>query len=97
MLNKILSKEECANCRICCCFDSSDIWEAPVITRSKADEILEKYNSDQKFHNKDDNYYILDMKKRKMRICITALCWTKTKAALCRMKNHLTVESGRFA
>ncbi len=65
LLNKILSKEECANCRICCCFDSSDIWEAPVITRSKADEILEKYNSDQKFHNKDDNYYILDMKKEK--------------------------------
>lgn len=62
MLSKILSKEECAKCRICCCFDSSDIWEAPVITKSKADEILSGYNSEQKFINKDD-YYILDMAK----------------------------------
>ncbi len=62
MLSKILSKEECAKCRICCCFDSSDIWEAPVITQSKADEILKDYNSEQKFLNKDD-HYILDMKK----------------------------------
>lgn len=62
MLSKILSKEECAKCQICCCFDSSDIWEAPVITKSKADEILSSYNSGQKFHAKDD-YYILHMEK----------------------------------
>ncbi len=38
MLSKILSKAECANCRICCSFDSYDIWETPVVT----DEIMQR-------------------------------------------------------
>ena len=62
MLSKLLSREECAKCKICCCFDSSDIWEAPVITKDKADEILNKYNPRQKFLQKED-YSILDMPK----------------------------------
>lgn len=62
MLNQLLSREECAKCKICCCFDSSDIWEAPVITKEKADEILNKYNPDQKFLSKE-NYSILEMPK----------------------------------
>lgn len=62
MLSKILSKEDCAKCRICCCFDSSDIWEAPIITKTKAAEILSRYNHEQKFREKDD-CYVLDMKK----------------------------------
>lgn len=62
MLSKILSKEECAKCRICCCFDSSDIWEAPVITKSKADEILENYNETQRFLENGDSF-IFDMEK----------------------------------
>lgn len=32
MLSKILSKAECAQCRICCSFDSYDLWETPVVT-----------------------------------------------------------------
>lgn len=32
MLSSILSKSECAECRICCCFDSYDLWETPVVT-----------------------------------------------------------------
>ena len=62
MLSKILSKEECAKCKICCCFDSSDIWEAPVITKEKADEIVKSYNPLQKFVEKDD-FSILHMEK----------------------------------
>ncbi len=62
MLSGILSKEECAKCRICCCFDSSDIWEAPVITKEKQAEILKNYNPNQRFVQKDGNT-ILDMKK----------------------------------
>ena len=62
MLSKILSKEECAKCKICCCFDSSDIWEAPVITKEKADEIVKSYNPSQKFVEKD-NFSILHMDK----------------------------------
>lgn len=29
MLKKILSKDTCANCRICCVFDDDDLWELP--------------------------------------------------------------------
>lgn len=32
MLSEILSKSECAKCRICCSFDSYDLWETPVVT-----------------------------------------------------------------
>lgn len=35
MLSKILSKETCATCRICCVFDKEDIWEAPVGVKIK--------------------------------------------------------------
>ncbi len=31
MLNKILSKEDCAQCRFCCSFRRSSLWETPVI------------------------------------------------------------------
>ncbi|MBQ8724192.1 MAG: hypothetical protein IJY74_00795 [Oscillospiraceae bacterium] len=32
MLRKILSPETCAQCRLCCVFDKTDIWELPVLT-----------------------------------------------------------------
>jgi hypothetical protein len=38
MLSKILSKAECAQCQICCSFDSYDLWETPVVT----DEIMKR-------------------------------------------------------
>lgn len=62
MLKKVLSREECAKCKICCCFDSTDIWEAPVITQQMRDEILKNYDPNQKFLQKD-GFYILDMPK----------------------------------
>ena len=37
MLSKLLSCEGCAKCKICCSFDSYDLWETPII----ADEKLE--------------------------------------------------------
>ena len=62
VLRKLLSKEECAECKICCGFNSSDIWEAPVITKEKSAEIISKYNPEQKFLQKED-YCILHMPK----------------------------------
>ncbi len=32
MLNKILSKKACSNCRLCCIFDLYDLWETPVFS-----------------------------------------------------------------
>ncbi|MBR1392291.1 MAG: hypothetical protein IJ561_00485 [Ruminococcus sp.] len=38
MLGELLSKEECAKCRLCCSFDSYDLLDTPVIT----DEVRER-------------------------------------------------------
>lgn len=54
MLSKILSREECAKCQLCCCFDSYDLWETPIITRDTASRILQEYDPDQKFVRNDD-------------------------------------------
>ncbi len=43
MLTKLLSRETCADCRLCCVFDRYDVWETPVISeevRRKAEKIL---------------------------------------------------------
>lgn len=50
MLGKLLSRKECAECRICCCFDSSDIWETPVID-SITQEKIKNINPSQEFLN----------------------------------------------
>ena len=31
MLKGLLSKSVCGECRICCGFDSTDVWEMPVM------------------------------------------------------------------
>lgn len=43
MLTKLLSRETCADCRLCCVFDHYDVWETPVLSqelRDKAEELL---------------------------------------------------------
>lgn len=61
MLKKLLSREECAKCRICCSFDDYDIWETPIIDEELKTEIL-KLNPGQKFVTKG-NSSILRMEK----------------------------------
>lgn len=43
MLSEILSKTECARCRVCCVFDETDIWEMPLITSELAAKLQKKY------------------------------------------------------
>lgn len=43
MLKKILSPETCGNCRVCCVFDRSDIWEIPLISPVLYKNISEKH------------------------------------------------------
>lgn len=62
MLSKILSREECAKCKICCCFDSYDLWETPIISQPLASKILQEYAPRQQFVKKDD-YFLLKMEK----------------------------------
>lgn len=58
MLSGILSREECAKCRICCCFDDTDLWEAPVMT----DELAESLK-DTQFEYLENGKRILKMPK----------------------------------
>lgn len=55
MLSKLLSKEDCKNCRICCSFDSFDIWETPVVSEQLRNRILDDY-PELRFIKKDDCY-----------------------------------------
>lgn len=43
MLTEILSRSQCAECRVCCVFDRSDAWEMPLITPELAKLLEEKY------------------------------------------------------
>lgn len=61
MLKKLLSREECANCKICCSFDDYDIWETPIIDEELKVKVL-KLNPEQKFVTKG-NSSILRMEK----------------------------------
>ncbi len=61
MLKKLLSREECANCKICCSFDDYDIWETPIIDEELKVKVL-KLNPEQKFVAKG-NSSILRMEK----------------------------------
>ena len=61
MLKKLLSREECANCKICCSFDDYDIWETPIIDEELKVKVL-KLNPEQKFVTKGSSS-ILRMEK----------------------------------
>ena len=58
---KNLTKDECAQCRLCCIFDKYDVWETPVIT----DELkgrIETEHSELRFVSKGDSgAYIFNM------------------------------------
>lgn len=43
MLTRLLSRDSCAACRICCGFDEGDIWEAPVILPPMKEKILGEF------------------------------------------------------
>lgn len=43
MLTNILSRDTCASCRVCCAFDSDDIWEAPVIASELKSKIQNRF------------------------------------------------------
>lgn len=49
MNDHIITREECAVCRYCCIFDSSDLTEMPIIPDAMKKE-LEKRFPDLKFH-----------------------------------------------
>ncbi len=63
MIRSLLSPQECADCKLCCSFDSSDIWEAPVIDGEKARLITSRYKEDQQFIDRG-THCVLKMEKQ---------------------------------
>ena len=47
---------------LCCCFDSYDLWETPIIEKSTHDRILDDFRPDQEFLDLED-HYLLKMQK----------------------------------
>ena len=43
MLSKILSKEECAQCKFCCAFRRCSAWETPLFEKDKINGLMDKY------------------------------------------------------
>lgn len=43
MLSRILSKEQCANCRFCCSFVRSSTWETPIFTKDHIQKLIHDY------------------------------------------------------
>ena len=59
MITEILSRQTCADCRLCCIFDRYEIWETPVFTPETRDLTL-KHAPDAKFAKSGEDY-VLDV------------------------------------
>ena len=49
MLGELLSKEECAECRLCCSFESYDLLNTPTVTPNTAERIIDEHLPEQRF------------------------------------------------
>ncbi len=58
MLERLLSKADCAACRLCCKFDSYDLWQTPVIYKTLASRILQEYSPRMEFVKRGEHFLI---------------------------------------
>lgn len=62
MLTKLLQRETCAGCRLCCIFDRYDVWETPVFSEEKRRKVLELL-PDAEFISKGRESYIFRVRE----------------------------------
>ena len=58
MLNELISREDCANCKICCKFEPDELIDAPVFNKDQMEYIKNNINSEIKFNEKNGLYQI---------------------------------------
>ena len=58
MLEELLSREDCANCKICCKFEPDELVDAPVFNEEQYKYIKENIDSNIEFDRKDNLYQI---------------------------------------
>ena len=56
MLEGLLSKEECAGCRLCCSFESYDLLDTPTVTPDAAEKVLKEHLPEQEFLGNNGSY-----------------------------------------
>ena len=62
MLNELISREDCANCRICCKFEEDELIDAPTFTKEQVDYIKKNIDKSIKF-TKNGNIYQIKLIK----------------------------------
>ena len=58
MLNELISREDCANCQICCKFELDELIDAPTFTEEQMQYIKNNINNGIKFTQINDIYKI---------------------------------------
>ena len=58
MLNELISREDCANCRICCKFQPDELIDAPVFNKEQMEYIKKNINNEINFIDKNGLYQI---------------------------------------
>lgn len=87
MLSKILSREECAKCRICCEFDDDDLWETPIIYDDLIEKVLD-INPAQEFSvNEYNGNKLRLLKLQKENNIYTCSMLDKSKGCMLGFKN----------
>lgn len=64
VLNELISRGDCANCKICCKFEPDELIDAPTFTKKQMQYIKDNINENLKF-TKIDNKILTDFIKRK--------------------------------
>ena len=62
MLNELISREDCAKCRICCKFEPDELLDAPTFTKEQKEYIKKNINSKIKF-KKINKIYQIELEK----------------------------------
>ena len=58
MLNELISREDCANCRICCKFEPDELIDAPVFNEKQVAYVKENIDGNIEFEEKNGLYQI---------------------------------------
>ena len=58
VLNELISRGDCANCKICCKFEPDELIDAPTLTKKQMQYIKDNINENLKFTKIDDIYKI---------------------------------------
>ncbi len=90
MIKSILNSSSCAECRLCCIFDSYEIWETPVLDAETMDKI-KKLDNEAEFYS-FGNCFKMKISKEKLNENQMFLCPALDQKSGCRLGDHKPFE-----